>query len=117
MSDVVEKIKWAMSLREPQVEALTCLDNISSVLEYKTCSKQEAEKIASENCLEPHKISVDSEFDFPSFCFDMTTDKIVIGGCAAFALRQNVVNIPPKFAIAVVISPFRHYTSSKISSL
>ncbi len=73
MSEVVEKIKWAMSLREPQVEALTCLDNISSVLEYKTCSKQEAEKIASEKCLEPHKISVDAEFDFPSFCFDMTT--------------------------------------------
>ena len=69
----VEKIKWAMSLRDPQYEALKCFDDISSKLEYKIASKAEAEKIASENCQEPHKISVDKEFDFPSFCFDMTT--------------------------------------------
>lgn len=69
----VEKIKWAMSLREPQYEALKCFDDISSKLEYKTVSKADAEKIASENCQEPHKIAVDKEFDFPSFCFDMTT--------------------------------------------
>lgn len=69
----IEKIKWAMSLREPQYEALKCFDEISSKLEYKTAPKSEAEKIASENCQEPHKISVDKEFDFPSFCFDMTT--------------------------------------------
>lgn len=69
----VKKIKWAMSLREPQYEALKCFDDISSKLEYKIASKAEAEKIASENCQEPHKISVDKEFDFPSFCFDMTT--------------------------------------------
>ena len=47
-------------------------------------------------------------------CFDMTTDKIVIGGCAAFALRQNVVNIPPKFTIAVIISAFSHNPASEI---
>lgn len=69
----VEKIKWAMSLRDPQYEALKCFDDISSKLEYKTAAKADAEKIASENCQEPHKISVDKEFDFPSFCFDMTT--------------------------------------------
>lgn len=69
----VEKIKWAMSLRDPQYESLKCFDDISSKLEYKTASKADAEKIASENCQEPHKISVDKEFDFPSFCFDMTT--------------------------------------------
>ena len=69
----VGKIKWAMSLRDPQYEALKCFDDISSKLEYKTASKADAEKIASENCQEPHKISVDKEFDFPSFCFDMTT--------------------------------------------
>lgn len=69
----VDKIKWAMSLREPQYEALKCFDDISSKLEYKIASKAEAEKIASENCQEPHKISVDKELDFPSFCFDMTT--------------------------------------------
>lgn len=69
----VDKIKWAMSLRDPQYEALKCFDNISSKIEYKTVSKSEAEKAASENCQEPHKIVVDKEFDFPSFCFDMTT--------------------------------------------
>lgn len=69
----VDKIKWAMSLRDPQYEALKCFDNISSKIEYKTASKSEAEKAASENCQKPHKIVVDKEFDFPSFCFDMTT--------------------------------------------
>ena len=69
----VDKIKWAMSLRDPQYEALKCFDNISSKIEYKTVSKSEAEKAASENCQDPHKIVVDKEFDFPSFCFDMTT--------------------------------------------
>ena len=52
---------------------LKCFDNISSKIEYKTASKSEAEKAASENCQDPHKIVVDKEFDFPSFCFDMTT--------------------------------------------
>lgn len=69
----VDKIKWAMSLRDPQYEALKCFDNISSKIEYKTALKSEAEKAASENCQDPHKIVVDKEFDFPSFCFDMTT--------------------------------------------
>ena len=69
----VDKIKLAMSLRDPQYEALKCFDNISSKIEYKTASKSEAEKVASENCQELHKIVVDKEFDFPSFCFDMTT--------------------------------------------
>lgn len=69
----VDKIKWAMSLREPQYEALQYFDAISSKIEYRTSSKAEAEKIASENCQAPHTISVDKEFDFPSFCFDMTT--------------------------------------------
>lgn len=69
----VDKIKWAMSLRDPQYEALQFFDAISSKIEYRTSSKAEAEKIASENCQAPHTISVDKEFDFPSFCFDMTT--------------------------------------------
>ena len=69
----VDKIKWAMSLRDPQYEALKCFDNISSKIEYKTANKEEAEEVASKNCQEPHKIVVDKKFDFPSFCFDMTT--------------------------------------------
>lgn len=69
----VEQIKWAMSLRDPQYEALKCFDNISSKIEYKTASKEDSEKVASENCQEHRKIVVDKEFDFPSYCFDMTT--------------------------------------------
>ena len=69
----VDKIKWASSLRAPLYEALKSFDNNSSKNEYKTASKSEAEKVASENCQELHKIVVDKEFDFPSFCFDMTT--------------------------------------------
>ena len=45
----VDKIKWAMSLRDPQYEALQYFDAISSKIEYRTGSKAEAEKIASEN--------------------------------------------------------------------
>ena len=70
---VPERIKWAMSLRAPQFEALKCLDAISGGLEYKTCGKEEAERTASQNCQTPHPVSVDREFSFPSFCFDMTT--------------------------------------------
>lgn len=69
----VDKIKWAMSLRDPQYEALKYFDAISSKIEYRTSTKLDAEKIASENCQDPHTIVVDKEFDFPSFCFDMTT--------------------------------------------
>ena len=46
----VDKIKWAMSLRDPQYEALKYFDAISSKMDYRTVSKAEAEKIASENC-------------------------------------------------------------------
>jgi type III restriction enzyme len=62
-----------MSLREPQYEALKVFDNISQDLEYRTCTKAEAEAEASQKCQQPHQISVDKEFDFPSFCYDMTT--------------------------------------------
>ena len=71
--NAVDQIKWAMSLREPQYEALKCFNNISSIIDFKNSTKEDAEKVASENCQEPHKIVVDKEFDFPSFCFDMTT--------------------------------------------
>ena len=73
MSTVVDKIKWAMSLRDPQFDALKVFDAISDELEYRTCSKSDAEERASQKCQEGHKILVDKEFDFPSFCFDMTT--------------------------------------------
>ena len=40
----VDKIKWAMSLRDPQYEALKYFDAISSRVEYKTIDKENAEK-------------------------------------------------------------------------
>lgn len=86
----VDKIKWAMSLRDPQYEALQYFDAISSKIEYRTSSKAEAEKIASENCQAPHTISVDKEFDFPSFCFDMTTGigkSRLMGACIYYLLK------------------------------
>lgn len=88
----VDKIKWAMSLREPQYEALQYFDAISSKIEYRTSTKAEAEKIASENCQEPHAISVDKEFDFPSFCFDMTTGigkSRLMGACIYYLYKTK----------------------------
>lgn len=89
---LVDKIKWAMSLREPQYEALQYFDAISSKIEYRTSTKAEAEKIASENCQEPHTISVDREFDFPSFCFDMTTGigkSRLMGACIYYLYKTK----------------------------
>lgn len=88
----VDKIKWAMSLREPQYEALQYFDTISSKVEYRTTSKSEAEKIASENCQKPHTIVVDKEFDFPSFCFDMTTGigkSRLMGACIYYLYKTK----------------------------
>jgi len=88
----VDKIKWAMSLRDPQYEALKYFDAISSKIEYRTSSKADAEKIASENCQEPHTISVDKEFDFPSYCFDMTTGigkSRLMGACIYYLYKTK----------------------------
>lgn len=70
---IVDKLNWAMSLREPQLEALKTLDNICSKIDYKTYSKEQAEEIATENCQTQSKIKVDDNLGFPSFCFEMTT--------------------------------------------
>ena len=88
----VDKIKWAMSLRDPQYEALKYFAAISSKIEYRTSSKIDAEKIASENCQEPHTIVVDKEFDFPSFCFDMTTGigkSRLMGACIYYLYKTK----------------------------
>ena len=88
----VDKIKWAMSLRDPQYEALQYFDAISSKIEYRTASKANAEKMASENCQNPHTISVDREFDFPSFCFDMTTGigkSRLMGACIYYLYKTK----------------------------
>lgn len=73
MSDVVNRIGYAMSLRTPQKEALTYLDAISTHCDYQRNSKSEIEAIASEYCEKQRKIKVDEKFDFPSFCYAMAT--------------------------------------------
>lgn len=71
MSEIVNKIKYAMSLRAPQVEALSYLDAITSHCDYKQDSKETIEAAATENCENQRKIS--SKFNFPSFCYAMAT--------------------------------------------
>lgn len=70
---ITQKIREYMSLRDPQLEALNVLNSISSKMDYKNCTKKEAEIIASENCEIQENIKIDEEFDFPSFCFAMAT--------------------------------------------
>ena len=71
MSDIVSKIKYAMSLRTPQEEALSYLDAISTHCDYKKDSKETVEAAASEHSQNQHKIK--ARFDFPSFCYAMAT--------------------------------------------
>ncbi|MCM1234909.1 MAG: DEAD/DEAH box helicase family protein, partial [Ruminococcus flavefaciens] len=73
MADMIRWIKYAMSLRTPQEEALSYLDAISQHCDYKKDSKAEIEKIASEYCENQNKIEVSDKFDFPSFCYAMAT--------------------------------------------
>lgn len=71
MSEIVNKIKYAMSLRTPQEEALSYLDAISSQCDYKKDSKDVIEAAASEYCEKQRKVK--AGFEFPSFCFAMAT--------------------------------------------
>lgn len=71
MSDIVKKIKYAMSLRTPQEEALSYLDAISSHCDYHKDSKNVVEAAASEYCEKKRKIK--AGFEFPSFCYAMAT--------------------------------------------
>lgn len=71
--NIVKDISYAMSLREPQAEALEYLDKISTKCDYKTNTKLAIEKIASENCENQREIKVANQFDFPSFCYSMAT--------------------------------------------
>ena len=89
--NTVNRINWAMSLREPQGDALRCFAQISEQLEYKTSTKAEAEQIASVQCQNPHTIQVAKEFDFPSFCFSMATGigKTRLMGAAIYYLYKT----------------------------
>ena len=71
MSETVNRIKYAMSLRTPQEEALSYLDAISTHCDYKKDSKDTIEAAATEYCEKQRKIN--AKFDFPSFCYAMAT--------------------------------------------
>lgn len=71
MSEIVTRIKYAMSLRTPQEEALSYLDAISSHCDYKRDSKDIVEAAATEHCEKQRKIN--AGFEFPSFCYAMAT--------------------------------------------
>lgn len=71
MSGTVSKIKYAMSLRTPQEEALSYLDAISTHCDYKLDDKETVEAAASEYSENNRKVR--TKFDFPSFCYAMAT--------------------------------------------
>lgn len=71
MAETVNKIKYAMSLRTPQEEALSCLDAITSHCDYKKDNKETVETMAAEYCENQRKVN--SVFEFPSFCYAMAT--------------------------------------------
>ena len=82
MDTIVKKISYAMSLREPQSEALDFLNNIVSDINFKTTTKSDveraavkrlAEQSATDNCEGDTTIKVANEFSFASFCFEMAT--------------------------------------------
>ena len=71
MSGIVNRIKYAMSLRAPQEEALAYFNEISSHCDYKKDTKEEIENIASR--YRENQRKVEAKFDFPSFCYAMAT--------------------------------------------
>ena len=91
MDNIVNQIGYAMSLREPQKEALQYLDAISSSCDYKRNTLDEIEAIATANCEDKHTIKVDGNFKFPSFCFDMATGigKTRLMGAAIYYLYKT----------------------------
>lgn len=85
----VTKISLAMSLRDPQEEALAILDKISSNCDYQKDSMEFIARTATEQSNSTKSISYD--FEFPSFCFDMTTGigKTRLMGAAIYYLYKT----------------------------
>ncbi len=91
MSDILDRIGYAMSLRIPQKEALGYLDAISSNCNYQKDNIKDILQVATENCEGKHKIEVDKNFNFPSFCFNMATGigKTRLMGAAIYYLYKT----------------------------
>lgn len=73
MSEILDRISYAMSLRQPQKEALCYLDAISSNCDYQRNTLEEILQAATANCEDKHQVVMAKDFNFPSFCFDMAT--------------------------------------------
>jgi type III restriction enzyme len=100
MENIVKYITQAMSLREPQSNALSILHNITVPVEFKTINKTDAERAAvktqaeecaSINCEDKRAIKVADEFSFASFCFEMATGigKTRLMGAAIYYLYKT----------------------------
>lgn len=92
MLGMAQKIKFAMSLRTPQEEALSYLDAISQQCDYQKDSKEDIEKTATEYCEKQKKIKVSDKFDFPSFCYAMATGigkTRLMGACIYYLYRTK----------------------------
>ena len=94
MSGTVSKIKYAMSLRTPQEEALSYLDAISTHCDYKRDDKENIEAAASEYSENNRKVR--TKFDFPSFCYNMATGigkTRLMGAASTICIRQRDTSI------------------------
>lgn len=94
MSGTVSKIKYAMSLRTPQEEALSYLDAISTHCDYKRDDKENIEAAASEYSENNRKVR--TKFDFPSFCYNMATGigkTRLMGACIYYLYKKRDTSI------------------------
>lgn len=90
MSGTVSKIKYAMSLRTPQEEALSYLDAISTHCDYKRDDKETIEAAASEYSENNRKVR--TKFGFPSFCYNMATGigkTRLMGACIYYLYKKK----------------------------
>ena len=91
MGNIVDKIGYAMSLRQPQKEALQYLDAISINCNFQTDALDKVLQVATKNCEDKHAVQVDANFTFPSFCYDMATGigKTRLMGAAIYYLYKT----------------------------
>ena len=73
MAETVDRIAYAMSLREPQKKALSYLAQISENCDYRRDPKEDIELAATLYGEKQREIKTSLNFDFPSFCFAMAT--------------------------------------------
>ncbi len=99
---IINKINWAMSLREPQFEALRTLNKICAKLDFKTCNKSDVERVAKENSETQDFQKVDKSLEFPSFCFEMATgERVIIVMGAVNVMKPRVSGTLNKYILCI----------------